>query len=542
MNQPWNEIKASSIPGVVLDCNLQTGTKIGGGTATDNTAAINALLATASATNPIHLILDGPTITTGIVLPSGGYVWLQGIGIGSGIYVKSGSNADAIQNGIPYNVGGFAPTIPAPAQTGPVTISDFYINGNRGNGTTGNSNSGNPRGVTGVYWYCNIALYGVQNLRILRMYIYDSPTYSIRLMNCSAVTVAFNYIYNPNVTTGVNNDCVHFDAPILSAQVIGNYLNNNGSDDGVAFNAPEGYPNSNIDGCEVIGNTYQSTLSCLRCYGDATHKVNNIIFSGNAAYNAANCFVLGVSGTAGTDDIAIRNLNIIGNSFYSPTTLVMFQSNTGAVNMSSNMLLMGSAGTSILYFAAGSITISDITISDFVVYRSTLSGSQTVALVNNPTGTASAISRLTLDGFKISDEQGTAYAAMSPLMPMVNLTISLLHIADLDWQHITTLADTWANITNVTGMWQPESNIQSKTGAYTILPTDRTILGSTTGGSFAVTLPATAYAGQKHTIKNTGTANTLTITGTVDGSANPTLTTLLFTTVLYDGAAWRKVG
>ena len=89
-------------------------------------------------------------------------------------------------------------------------------------------------------------------------------------------------------------------------------------------------------------------------------------------------------------------------------------------------------------------------------------------------------------------------------------------------------------------MWQSKAPI-AKTGAYTLLPTDRTVLASTTAGSFAVTLPATAFAGEKHTIKNTGTANTLTVTGTVDGSANPTLATLAKMTVEYDGTNWWSV-
>src|SRR4051812_501659 len=52
-------IYASAIPGVVLDCDIRTGAKIGGGTPTDNAARINAVLATATAARPIHLVIDG---------------------------------------------------------------------------------------------------------------------------------------------------------------------------------------------------------------------------------------------------------------------------------------------------------------------------------------------------------------------------------------------------------------------------------------------------------------------------------------------------
>jgi hypothetical protein len=115
---------------------------------------------------------------------------------------------------------------------------------------------------------------------------------------------------------------------------------------------------------------------------------------------------------------------------------------------------------------------------------------------------------------------------LRPALSLTTTTIGELFIASLDYTNITALTNTYAGIASITGAWQPESNIQSKTAAHTLLPTDRIILASTTAGSFAVALPAVAYAGEKHTIKNTGTANTLTVTGTVDGSANPTLATL----------------
>lgn len=66
----------------------------------------------------------------------------------------------------------------------------------------------------------------------------------------------------------------------------------------------------------------------------------------------------------------------------------------------------------------------------------------------------------------------------------------------------------------------------AKTGAYTVLNTDRLVLTNTAGGAFTVTLPPIATAqGQIVTFKQIGTGtNALTIDGsgseTIDGAAN----------------------
>ncbi len=74
--------------------------------------------------------------------------------------------------------------------------------------------------------------------------------------------------------------------------------------------------------------------------------------------------------------------------------------------------------------------------------------------------------------------------------------------------------------------------------AATIQTTDDTILGNTTGGNFAITLlPANQCQFLKVSIKNIGTG-TLTITGTIDGSANPTLAQNKSKTIQSDGVAW----
>lgn len=77
--------------------------------------------------------------------------------------------------------------------------------------------------------------------------------------------------------------------------------------------------------------------------------------------------------------------------------------------------------------------------------------------------------------------------------------------------------------------------------ATTATTADGTIVGDTTGGDFAVTLPLAAQVQfMAVTIINIG-SGTLTVTGTVSGSANPTLAQWKSMTVQSDGVRWFKI-
>lgn len=532
MNQPFNEVKASSLAGVSLDCNLSTGAKIGGGTATDNTAALNAFLATASATNPIKLILDGPSLVTGLVIATAGHTVIEGIGWDSGIFIASGSNADSINNGkvLPFD-GGAQPS-PSGAN---VAFRNFYINGNRGNGTNGNSTSGNPRGVTGTWWYCNLNIVNINGVRIEDMYLYDAPAYSIRLNGCSDIAISNCTVINPNTTATFNNDCIHIDGPSVDIRIIGNHLDNNNSDDGIALNAPEGYSGA-IDRVAIVGNTFHNTISGVRMYGTTDGEVGSVVFADNNGIVGTTMAFLGFSSSTAADENG-RSVVFSGNSFQVGSSLVSISSNTGDVTLTDCTLLSPAGAVDFIVTSGGAV--SSLTINHCRIYRTDAGNNTSTPLIaSNSTAT---ISRMTINGFYVVNQEGQSYSAIADLLVMANLTISALYVAALDYTNITALTSTYTGITNLYGAFQPETQIQSKTGAYTLLPTDRTVLASTTAGSFAVTLPATAYRGQKHTIKNTGTANTLTVTGTVDGSANPTLATLAKITVENDGTSWWSV-
>lgn len=90
--------------------------------------------------------------------------------------------------------------------------------------------------------------------------------------------------------------------------------------------------------------------------------------------------------------------------------------------------------------------------------------------------------------------------------------------------------------------------VVAKSGTYTIVDTDRTVTGNTTGGAFTITLPtAGGRIGKTFTIKRiSATANNLTVgtTGgeTIDGAATFVLTAQWkYVTVQSDGGNWLVV-
>jgi hypothetical protein len=83
------KMPVASLYGAALNCNLTTGGKIGAGTATDDTAALNATIRGATAMTPVYLIIDGSASSETLLLPVLGNVSIEGIGWDSGIFTKS---------------------------------------------------------------------------------------------------------------------------------------------------------------------------------------------------------------------------------------------------------------------------------------------------------------------------------------------------------------------------------------------------------------------------------------------------------------------
>jgi hypothetical protein len=114
------------------------------------------------------------------------------------------------------------------------------------------------------------------------------------------------------------------------------------------------------------------------------------------------------------------------------------------------------------------------------------------------------------------------------------------------WENLTGLTYTAVGLTvvgqlNSTGLVQPTS---TKVAAYPMTNADHTIRADATAGAMAITLPASPVTGQIVCVKKVdNSVNAVTITGTVDGQTNPTLTQqYAFKTMQYNGSSWDTIG
>ena len=273
-------IKASQI-GCALDCSLGTGNnKYTGGPATDDGPRINAAMAGASASNPITLIIDGSALISGLFLPAGGFWSIQGLGCGTGFFVKSGTNNDGIHNGpptlLPNN-----PGPPAPPRGTSVSLSNFVLNGNRGNGFDGNSTTGAQQGNLALAWYFGINLTNLNNIVIENVAVVNTPAYHIRLSNVGNVSVSGCLMQ----TSGVNTDGLHFDGPANDI-AISNCSFTTG-DDAIALNCPEGY----------TGNISRVTVSNCIFNSPSLMRLYTIPWQGPPGFNIDTVTVSNCSGT-----------------------------------------------------------------------------------------------------------------------------------------------------------------------------------------------------------------------------------------------------
>lgn len=423
-------VKASEL-GCVLDCDLYTGTKIGGGAATDNTGILNRFLARASAHNPLCLILDGPTLCTGIQIPQGACVKIEGLGPGTGFYIKSGSNSQVITNGasIPW-----APTTPAPRPAGYVTLRDFFVNGNRGNGKSGNSNSGDARGnATG--WFCGIDLVNSAEAVIDSITIYDAPTYAIRLGNIRTFSVTNCNIISPSMAG--NTDGIHLDGLCSNGVISGNKFNT--GDDAIALNAPEGYPGK-IENITISDNVFVNCTSIGRHYtADSNVTVANVVESnsvGNTARDTSNfiCAAKILGGVPGkTASEALTNSHLRGCTFRTVQYLFLLTQNIGDFSFE-DILYDSPDGTAPFFslgFAGAAPTISNLSVSGRVRLSRAGSTMPNGALLNS-TVAGAVIDRLTIKSFQVFAEHGQMFAEVPFLIDMANVTIDEVVIHALD--------------------------------------------------------------------------------------------------------------
>jgi hypothetical protein len=307
-------IRASKI-GCALDCDLRNGrNKYTGGLATDDGPRINAAMAGATADNPITLIIDGSALISGLFLPAGGYWSIAGLGCGTGFFLTTGTNNDAIHNG-PLNAAvPFDPGPPAPARGMKVSLSNFTVNGNQGNGFDGNSTSASRLGTKLVY-YCGINLMNLNDISIEKVVLVRISAYHIRLSNVGNARVS-GCVMESHFP---GNDGVHIDGP--ANDIVVSQCDFKTGDDSVALNCPEGY-SGNISRVEVTNCTFNS-WSLMRLYttngSPAKFSIDTVRVSNCNGTFAEAAFLIGLAD--GSRPNSIASLTVSDCIVAAPTVL-----------------------------------------------------------------------------------------------------------------------------------------------------------------------------------------------------------------------------
>ena len=398
-------VRASEI-GCALDCDLRNGrNKHTGGPATDDAPRINAAMAGASADNPMTLIIDGSALISGLFLPAGGHWSIAGLGCGTGFFIKTGANSDAIHNGPPNATVPWNPGPPAPARGMNVSLSNFTVNGNQGNGFDGDSTSGMRLG-SAVAWYCGINLMNLDNITIEKVVIVNSPAFHMRLSNVGHVVVSGCVVKSH----GLGTDGLHFDGPANDLTI--SNCNFTTDDDSIALNCPEGY-SGNISRV-AVSNCIFNSWSLMRLYttfgNPFKYSIDTVSVTNCTGTLAEAAFLIGT--VNGSLPNSIASLTISDCRLSAPTILGVAE-NFGTIVLKNVAFIPSQAGVqwvspqfnsacgfvrpSPLY---GNITSvgSSLTFDNCSIVRTGNIGSPATILANN-----SRIEFLAFNGFELQD-------------------------------------------------------------------------------------------------------------------------------------------
>jgi hypothetical protein len=429
-------VYASSIPGVVLDCNLFTGKNASGGTPTDNASAINAVLATATANNPVHLVIDGGSaIGHAIKIPPTGHVTISGHGWSTGFFILPGSNCHGITNTAGTDLASNAtwnPGIGPTSQLGQnVTLRDFRLHCNRGTFPTGNCNggkdgtfpagSGTPdaRGSYAQWLLTGIFLNALDNVEIDRLWIYDAPTFHASLYACTKVWAHHCRVEAATPSFSGNTDGFHFNGGCQSCLVSWCWIST--GDDAVGFNLDEGNGQDGADlvmaDCVTVG-----CQSVLRVYGKDNAACRRVEMRN---VKSTGVRVTGItlgdpSGSASTLAEATHSLSVTDCDFSGGANAVMTVSgNAGHVEFTRVRMLEPLQGVPMVLMTSSTSTISTLVFRDCAIYRNTF-GHAPAYLLDGSYGT---IGDLVVDNFHYAEESGQAFTDVSELIILTGTTV-----------------------------------------------------------------------------------------------------------------------
>ena len=277
-----------------INCNGS----LGANTGTDDKSKIQAVLDTASSTNPLKLVLDCvsliDTTTSGLVIKS--YTTISGLGWNTGFSWKGSANANQqvlLTNANPIGTG--TPTDQY------ITLENFAINGN---GTVGHGGSGTYPLVTnsnGLFLSCT-RFTGVNTLTIQNIKTIQAPSYGIHAGNVTNFIIS--RIRAEHDTARVGTDGVHINGPASNFHI--SDISGATGDDLVALNADDGHMVGSTGNIGCFGdNASASTIK----YGPITNGIVEGIYP-EASWSA---FRL-LSAISNIDAVTIRHIK--GTAFH----------------------------------------------------------------------------------------------------------------------------------------------------------------------------------------------------------------------------------
>jgi hypothetical protein len=434
---------ASLLPGVVLDCNIYTGAKIGGGTPTDNTIPINALLATASAINPIILVIDGGAAVKTLIIPNTGYVTIMGLGWHTGFWVMNATDGDFLRTvnhtwtpGAPEAIAGYN-----------VHFKDFYVNINR----TGNSTTGDLRGdVVTPYWYTGFHIHAIQNLTFDNVFIYDSPTYGGNIYGCKRIGIDGCQVESPG--RSLNTDGFHFNGGC--SDVIINNVGLATGDDAIAINVDEGdaEPGKRF----IISNIILDNCGGgFRIYGQST--VTDQISISHVRGTIGHSHFLIFGHTVPVVGVLEANLSVTLSDIDVKTTetgqsLIYILASIGSLVLDNVQINSPTKTVSMVYIDGSYATnnkISNLVFNNCQIYRSDAGNFATYLLYNKGV----TIQNLSLNNVRVVSQKSATYGAIDQLISMTGATAIIGNFVyrNLDLHDVTNLYTlaTGATITNV---------------------------------------------------------------------------------------------
>jgi hypothetical protein len=421
-------VYASSIPGVVLDCDIRTGAKIGGGSPTDNVTALNAVLATATATNPVHLIIDGGSAIghPGLLIPPTGHVTISGQGWDTGFFVLSGSNSHAIRNTGPTDLDSaqvWSPGVGPTANAGSnVTLSSFRIHCNRGVYPNGNANGGSDgtftagvviadaRGTYTSQWLLTgVFLRALDNVVLDRLWIYDAPTFHVSLYACTRVWASGCRVEAAHPEFSGNTDGFHFNGGCSRVLVDRCWFAT--GDDCVAFNMDEGNAQDGADlvmadciaeGCQSVLRVYGKDFGSCRRVEMRNVKATGIRFwaitLGDDNFSGAAPLL-----AEGTHSLSVTDCDFGFTS--GATAAVTIAASAGTIDLCRVRMHDPGAPISLVKQTTPNSTVSVLKITDCSIHRST-SGSSPAFLFDGEH--AASIGEMIVSNFSYTEQVGHA--------------------------------------------------------------------------------------------------------------------------------------